>query len=498
MRRLNCFAQLLLVFHFCTSLQAVTYETSLLVPPKPLTEFRAAWVPSVGENSWLLQTGTSTARQKAELIAIMDRAVELKLNAIIFHARPACDALYASKIEPWSEYLTGTMGKAPWPYYDPLQFAIEEAHRRGLELHAWFNPYRASDSSGKLPMAPNHISRTRPDWVRRYGKNLWLDPGEHGVPDYIIGVVMDVVKRYDVDGVQFDDYFYPDREPSTASLDFPDDTSWKKFGASGKLSRDDWRRENVNSFIQRAYSSIKAAKPWIKFGISPRGIWRTNNPPQIRGKDAYLELYADSRKWLVNGWVDYLAPQLYWPIEPIKQSFPALLNWWAQQNPQNRYVWPGIAAFSADKWRPEEIPNQIRLTRKQPGMPGAIFYSMNSLMRNSPLTTNLSRAINIEPVLVPATLRSSWFDDKPPEKPTLTTRSKRFGNTVTANWQASTNQIVRQWVLQTKTDNTWTTEFLSANKTSRTFGGILPEVIAVSAVSRGDVLSAPAVIVWRK
>jgi hypothetical protein len=211
-----------------------------------------------------------------------------------------------------------------------------------------------------------------------------------------------------------------------------------------------------------------------------------------------LELHADSRKWLVNGWVDYLAPQLYWPIEPIKQSFPALLNWWAQQNPQNRYVWPGIAAFSADKWRPEEIPNQIRLTRKQPGMPGAIFYSMNSLMRNSPLTTNLSRAINVEPVLVPATLRSSWFDDKPPEKPTLITRSKRFGNTVTVNWRASTNQIVHQWVLQTKTDNTWTTEFLSANKTSRTFGGILPEVIAVSAVSRGDVLSAPAVIVWRK
>src|SRR5205807_10205694 len=242
---------------------AATYQPSNIVPPKPLREFRGAWVASVANIDWPSRKDLSTAEQKTELLAILDRAQRLKLNTIILQVRPACDALYSSQIEPWSEYLTGTMGKPPEPFYDPLAFAIEEAHKRGLELHAWFNPYRARLLAAKSPVSATHISKTHPQLVRHYGKLLWLDPGEKDVQDYSLNVVMDVVNRYDIDGVHFDDYFYPYKEADASGndLDFPDDASWQRFGAGGKLSRDDWRRENVNTFIQRVYRSIKTAKP---------------------------------------------------------------------------------------------------------------------------------------------------------------------------------------------------------------------------------------------
>src|SRR5436190_6178160 len=249
---------------------AASYEPSTITPPKPMREFRAAWIATVGNIAWPSRRDSSTAEQKAELLALFDRAVQLRLNAIIFQVRPACDALYASTIEPWSEYLTGTMGKAPKPFYDPLAFAVEEAHKRGLELHAWFNPYRARNSlAGSI--APNHVSKTHPQLVRHYGALLWLDPGEKEVQDYSLAVIMDVVRRYDIDGVHFDDYFYPYPEKDRAGnyLELPDYVSWKRYGVGGGLSRDDWRRENINSFIRMVYEFIKAAKPWVKFGISP-------------------------------------------------------------------------------------------------------------------------------------------------------------------------------------------------------------------------------------
>jgi uncharacterized lipoprotein YddW (UPF0748 family) len=290
--------------------------------------------------------------------------------------------MYDSKIEPWSEYLTGAMGKAPEPFYDPLAFAIEEAHRRGMELHAWFNPYRALHKSHTGNISREHISKTHPELVRSYGEYLWLDPGERDVQEHSLRVVMDVVKRYDIDGVQFDDYFYPD--PSGVNRDFPDQASWQKYGAGGKLSRADWRRENVDAFIHSVYTSIKAAKPWVKFGVAPFGIWHPGDPPQITGFDPYNKLFADSRKWLMNGWVDYFSPQLYWPIEQKEQSFPVLLNWWAQQNAEHRHLWPGLSASAAvfHEWRAGEIPDQIRLERKQPGSDGYLFYNATSLLTN--------------------------------------------------------------------------------------------------------------------
>lgn len=478
---------------------AVSYQPSLIIPPKPLREFRAAWIPAVGENSWLL-AATNTAQQKAAIVAMMDRAAALKLNAIIFQVRPACDALYASKIEPWSEQLTGKMGQPPSPYYDPLAFAIAEAHKRGLELHAWFNPYRALYSTSS-PLPSNQITRKRPDLVRKYASVTWLDPGERDVQDYTLSVIMDVVRRYDVDGVHFDDYFYPYPEINESGkvLDFPDDASWRKFGAGGKLSRGDWRRENVNAFVQRTYNSIKAAKPWLMFGISPFGIWRPGNPPPIKGLDAYALLYADSRKWLSSGWVDYLAPQLYWPIEPPQQSFTALLKWWAEQNTDGRILVAGLNTANVGiKWKPEELLQQIGIARHQPDVSGQIHWSMMALMRNSDLVTMLRRSVYTEPALLPECPRSVGAVEKPSLKPMITARSKHFEKSVKVNWSASTNETVAHWVLQFRNGNDWTMEILTPNQTSRVFVGDLPNLIAVSSVNRSGGLSAPAAIALKK
>jgi uncharacterized lipoprotein YddW (UPF0748 family) len=479
---------------------AANYQPSNVVPPSPQREFRAAWVATVANLDWPSRKALSTQEQKAELLAILDRAAQLKLNAIIFQVRPACDAMYASRIEPWSEYLTGTMGQPPEPFYDPLGFAVAEAHKRGLELHAWFNPYRARLHSDSAPAAASHVSRTRPQLVRRYGESLWLDPGEPEVQDYSLSVVMDVVQRYDVDGVHFDDYFYPYKVSGGAGneLDFPDDSSWRRFGASGKLSREDWRRENVNRFIQRVYQSIKAVKPWVKFGISPFGIWRPKNPPQIKGLDAYAELYTDSRKWLAKGWVDYFAPQLYWAIDPPDQSFPVLLHWWAGQNAQGRLLCPGLDATkvggrsqSRRGWQPQEIVNQIRLARTQAGVNGHIHWDMKSLMRNSALAEVLERELYQQPSLMPP---SPWLGRVQPGKPRLTAAQDEPGSRLEISWAADAPGQAWLWLLQTRTRGEWTKEILPAAKTSRVWKGAQPEVVAVSAVSRTGELSAPSVL----
>lgn len=478
--------------------QAADYRSSFVNPPKPAREFRAAWVATVANIDWPSSKGLSTAEQKEELMRIFDRAVQLKLNVIIFQVRPACDALYASPIEPWSEYLTGTMGQPPEPFYDPLVFAVEEAHKRGLELHAWFNPYRARVLGGKSPAAANHISNTRPQLVKHYGKYLWLDPGEKEVQDYSLSVVMDVVRRYDIDGVHFDDYFYPYKESDASGndLEFPDAPSWQRFGASGKLSRADWRRENVNRFIQRVYTSIKAAKPWVKFGISPFGIWRPGYPAQISGYDSYAKLYADSRKWLAKGWLDYFAPQLYWAIDPPEQSFPALLKWWTQQNAKDRVLAPGLDCTKAGgKWKPSEIVNQIRLTRALPGVSGHIHWNMKSLMRNAALADALEREAYAQPALPPAW---PWLGGTRPAKPKLAAVGGQNGSGLALSWSLDRAERTWLWVLQTRRGGQWTTEILPAAKWSRVWRSAPPDVVALTAVDRDGKAGPPAVIESRR
>jgi uncharacterized lipoprotein YddW (UPF0748 family) len=471
----------------------LTYVPVTITPPAPPREFRGAWLATVANVDWPSQPGLSVAAQKAELIALFDRAVQLKLNAVIFQVRPMADAVYASPLEPWSEFLTGRMGQSPEPFYDPLAFAIAEAHQRGLELHAWFNPFRVSlpPAQARSPAALEHLSRTHPELVRRYGNLLWLDPGEPAAREHVLNVVLDVVRRYDVDGITFDDYFYPypDKDAEGLTMDFPDDASWRKYGISSGMSRDSWRRANVNQFVQKINRSIKALKPWVKFGISPFGIWRPGFPKPVQGLDTYAKLYADSRLWLASGWVDYFSPQLYWPVDQREQSFPVLLQWWSAQNTKHRHLWPSLNAANVGiKWRPDEIARQIQIARRQPGVDGQIFYHLRTLQENQTLA-GVVRAQYLQPALVPA---SPWLNSISPDRPKLTFGESRAGGQF--EWTTAGGEPAWLWVLQFRSHEVWTTEILPANQTSRTFSDFRPDLIAVSAVDRDGNESAPAAL----
>ena len=458
-----------------------------ILPPSPAREFRGVWLATVANIDWPSKPGLRVEQQKAELISLLDRAAQLKFNAVLFQVRPVCDAFYASPIEPWSEYLTGTQGRAPEPFYDPLAFAIAQAHKRGLELHAWFNPFRAAHPDTKSPPALNHITKTHPELVRHYGKQTVLDPGEPAVQARVVAVVQDVVKRYDVDGIIFDDYFYPypEKKWTGKEMDFPDDASWKKFGAASGFNREDWRRENVNRFIRQISQTIKSTKPWVQFGVSPFGIWRPQSPAQIKGMDAYAKIYADSRKWLANGWADYFAPQLYWPIATREQSFPVLFDWWRAQNSKSRHVWPALYdAMVGTKFSTDEIPRQVQITRGKSD-PGAIHYHLRSVLENPALATAV-RSQYSQPVLIPAT---PWLDSTPPEKPKLTVNDAK--NSLNVRWENAGTEPARWWLFQSRTNAVWTTEIFPANQTSRVLENSSPDAISIRAVDRLGNLSAP-------
>jgi uncharacterized lipoprotein YddW (UPF0748 family) len=414
-----------------------------LPPPAP-REFRAAWVSTVANIDWPSKANLTPAKQQAEAIAILDRAKALNLNAIVLQVRPAADAIYPSSIEPWSEYLTGLQGLAPQPFYDPLHFWVTQAHLRGLELHAWFNPYRARQNGARSPAAANHISRTRPQAVKSYGKYLWMDPGEEAAVQQTLDVVLDVVRRYDIDGVHIDDYFYPypieaptasgaegaalDGKGSKAELDFPDEPSWQRYLAGGgKLDRADWRRSNVNRLIQALYEGIHREKSWVRFGISPFGLGRPDRrPPGINGFSQYDKLYADAETWLKNGWLDYFSPQLYWPIKPPAQAYGVLLDYWIAQNAQGRHLWPGLftsrIGAPTKEYAPQEIIEQIALTRTRPGADGHVHFSMAALMENRKgIADQLRAGTYASPALVPAT---PWLGRETPEAPSVAAQRK--------------------------------------------------------------------------
>jgi uncharacterized lipoprotein YddW (UPF0748 family) len=366
-------------FYLSLSLTVITVSLQLLpaiAADTPHAEFRAVWVATVANIDWPSKPGLSAETQKEELIDLLDRCKELNLNAVIFQVRPMCDALYESKLEPWSSYLTGTQGKSPG--YDPLALAVSESHKRGLELHVWLNPYRAWHPTAKGEPADNHLVKTRPDLAKKYGRHYWLNPTNKEVQDHSLAVMLDVVKRYDIDGVHMDDYFYPypEQDEQKREIPFPDDDTWEEYRKSGgQLSRDDWRRDAVNQFVKQLYAEVHKAKPWVKVGISPFGIWRPGYPDGIAGFDQYAKLYADAKLWLNEGWVDYWTPQLYWAVDAEKQSYPKLLDWWAQQNIKGRHLWPGNGAY---RHPAEEIIRQVELTR-QAGAGGNVFFSYRSL-----------------------------------------------------------------------------------------------------------------------
>jgi uncharacterized lipoprotein YddW (UPF0748 family) len=471
----------------------------LATPPPVMREFRAAWVATVANIDWPSNPGLPTGTQQKELLRILDKAAKLHLNAIVLQVRPACDSLYASQIEPWSEYLTGENGKAPNPAWDPLEFAVEEAHKRGIELHAWFNPYRASHPSMKTKLCAGHICCTRPALAKSYGKHRWLDPGEPDVQTYCKKVILDVVKRYDVDGIHIDDYFYPYKEKGSngQEIEFPDDPSWKRYrSGGGKLTRPDWRRENVNTFVRTLYQSIKAEKRWVKFGISPFGIPRPGDPPQIKGFDQYSEIYADSKKWWINGWCDYLSPQLYWKIDPPAQSYPVLLKKWAESNIMGRHLWPGnyTSRVSPDNggWAASEIVNQVVRTRKQAGATGNVHFSMKSLLQDwAGVGSSLLRGPYAEQALIPA---SPWLSEEPPAVPAVEAENDVDTNDLVVSWRPRSREKPFQWVVQTMRNGEWQTQILPGQIQSLRLRGVDGQVdqVSVSAVDRCGNQSKPA------
>ncbi|MEQ1518363.1 MAG: family 10 glycosylhydrolase [Usitatibacteraceae bacterium] len=486
-------------------LQTTQIDAANAPPPAP-REFRAAWVATVANIDWPSKKGLSVAEQQREIIRIVDRAKELNLNALIFQVRPAADAMYPSILEPWSEYLMGEQGKFPNPFYDPLKMWIDESHKRGIELHAWFNPYRARHTSAKSPNSPMHIANTNPKLVKNYGGYQWMDPGEDEAAERTLNVILDVVRRYDIDGVHVDDYFYPYPVPvnpnlpvteNSPEIDFPDEPSWSRYLLNGgKLARAEWRRNNVNRLIERINSSIHREKPWMRFGVSPFGLGRPDRrPPGIIGFSQYDKLYADVELWLAKGWVDYLAPQLYWPIEQSQQAFGPLMQYWVSQNAAGRDIWPGLFTSRIDgspkSWKPDEIVNQVALTRRNKFVNGQIHFSMIALMENRQGIADRLKASYATPAVVPA---MPWLSSTRPSVPQVQLLpARQNSNNLTLSMRP--NAAYRQFAIWQRRNGVWT---FSTSPVGTSDSGIprgaeliyvgnkpdLPDAFVVSAIDR--------------
>jgi uncharacterized lipoprotein YddW (UPF0748 family) len=446
---------------------------------------------------------------------MLDAAAAARLNAIVLHVRLAGDALYPTTYAPWSAFLTGRSGVGPSPSYDPLAFAIEEAHARGLQLHAWFNPFRAMLPNFAGKASASHVTRKHPEWIRKYGSQTWIDPGEPAARKHVLETILDVVKRYDVDGIQLDDYFYPYRETRTVTrrvrgrrvrtrvaLTFPDDQTWKKYGRPHFSDRDDWRRDNINDFQESLYKDVKAVKPSVAVGISPFGIWRPGNPPGITGLDAFEEIYADSRRWLREGWLDYLAPQLYWEVNGTQHRFSVLDQWWRTQNPMGRHIWPGLYTShvygGSDRWPMSEIPRQIAEIRNarigSADSPGHIHFRLGALFAdNNRLAMTLSD-IYQERAIVPA---YAWLGATVPAAPVVTPVVSDGPPSFTI--AAGDSARVRWWLIQTRgSDGAWTMNLRPAGEgrlAAGAFGTSDPDEIAVTALSPTGVASEPTIVV---
>lgn len=362
-------------------------QVNTLKAQNPAYEFRGVWMASVDNVDWPKRNQYNVDSQKAEFIRQIDLHKANGMNAIIVQMRPASDALYPSQYEPWSQWLTGVQGRPPVPFYDPLQFTIDEAHKRGFEYHAWCNPYRANFSISRASIAPAHITRIHPEWFLQYGNTLFFDPGNKDGQQWVVNVIKDMVERYDLDAIHMDDYFYPYR---IAGKEFPDTASYRKYGNG--MPKDVWRRSNVDSIIYKLSVAIKQTKPWVKFGISPFGVWRNKSQdpegsPTTAGTTNYDDLYADVILWAKLGWVDYLAPQLYWELGHPKVAYEILIDWWAKHAyGRHMYIGHGIYRYYENNppWKLKmQIPRQIELLRQYPNsVQGSIYFSSTSFNNN--------------------------------------------------------------------------------------------------------------------
>lgn len=384
---------------------------ALSLPAQTTPEFRGVWVATVDNIDWPTKGDYNSNSQKASFIKLLEMHQRNGINALVVQIRPCTDAFYPSPFEPWSQWLTGIQGRPPSPYYDPLAFMISETHKRGMVFHAWMNPYRAEFNIFNSSMSATHITKVHPEWFLVYGDKRYFDPGNKEAQQYVTQVVTDVVSRYDLDAIHFDDYFYPYR---IAGKEFPDESSFKKYGVG--MKKDDWRRSNTDSIISMLSYAIKKENKKCQFGISPFGVWRNQDKDPIDGSRTigaqtnYDDLYANILLWLKKGWIDYVAPQLYWEIGHRIAPYEVLLSWWSTHT-YGKHCYIGMGIYRANSnpaWKElNQLPRQIVALRKTPNMRGMIFFSSKTFEKN-PNGWNDSLRLNYfkVPVKVP---EMSWI-----------------------------------------------------------------------------------------
>ncbi len=386
---------------------AIIFANETFGQKNPKREFRGAWYPTVVNKTWKSMT---TEEIKADIIYNLDIFKKLHINAVIFQVRPQADALFVSALEPWSRFITGTQGKAPEPFFDPTQFVVDECHKRGMEMHAWFNPYRVT-SNNKEVLAPDHLYFKHPELFVSYGPQIYFDPGNPGSREHTVKVIADFVRRYDVDAVHFDDYFYPYRLPY---LEFPDEESFIKYhdiDGFGRFDKNNWRRNNVNILVKELSKTIKEIKPWVKFGISPFGVWRNIGVDPAGSQSSslqtnYDDLYADILLWMKEGWIDYTAPQIYKEIGHARANYLPLVKWWSQNNNGvNIYIGQSISSQLEIKNSNGDLVNQLyrkmAMVKEDKNIQGNIWWSGLGFSSNKKLMDSLMNDYQKYPVLMP-------------------------------------------------------------------------------------------------
>lgn len=419
----------------------------LVAQQHPKRELRAAWIATVVNIDWPSKKGLGVAEQQLEYVTLLDTLKQIGMNAVIVQVRPVADAFYPSSYEPWTEYLSGTQGTSMQPYYNPLVFMIEEARKRGLEFHAWFNPYRAS-MNANLNYAPNHPIRKHPEWFLEYGGRYYYDPGHPEAREFVLQSIMETVRHYDMDAVHFDDYFYPYR---IANVSFPDSCSYAEFGRESFENIDDWRRENVNYFVRELSSRIKKERPHMKFGISPFGVWRNFEKDSLgsktkAGQTNYDDLFADVLKWLREGWIDYVTPQLYWHIGFEVADYRVLLEWWSRNSyGKHLYIGQGAYRIGAKGWEdPDELFNQVTLNRQYADVHGSMYFNSKVFLTNKSGVNSLIRRLYPHHALVPV---MDWLPKDTPPSPALISADGSAKNGVMLQWKDTTSSTAAYYVI---------------------------------------------------
>ncbi len=431
----------LILFFLCYLQYSVTFAQEI-----PKREFRGVWVAGVMNLDFPTSNRQTVEAQQLEFQRLADQHAAANLNALIVQIRPSADAFYYSPHEFWSEWLTGKQGQLPKPYYDPLAFMVDETHKRGMEFHAWFNPYRAVADTSKLQnLHPQHLVFKKPEWFIDYGKTKLFDPAIPEVREYIAEIIADVVRRYDIDGVHLDDYFYP---YPLANQEFNDQKSFEKYG-KGFANKADWRRNNINLLIEKIYKVIQENKAYVKFGVSPFPVWRNQSQDPkgsatTGGLTSYDHLFADTKLWLEKGWIDYIAPQNYFSIQSEKVPYKTLTTWWTA-NAAGKHLYIGHAVYKLNgkedsRWTSKgEICDQIRFNRQQKNLQGSAFFSSKYLTTNTEkFQDSLRQVLYPYPALVPT---MDWKASSPPQPPkNLQAFQAKQG--VLLHWQSPDNQLI--------------------------------------------------------